>query len=280
MRVYLHPNIQKQDALPVAEQAAEVLCGAGVDVLVDAAYQECFRQGNKVHYVSKEQAWQDCDVVVTVGGDGTILHAAKKTTSYQKPLLGINTGRLGFLTAVERYELEKLLRLPRGEYRVEHRGVLELSCGAWENSYALNDIVFFKESPEKSISLDIYCDEVLVSSFRGDGVIIATPTGSTAYSMSAGGPIVDARLAGIIITQICAHVVQTPPLVFAADRVLRVDTAGTMEEGVFMSCDGRRCHELPPGTPATIRQSNITVPLIQFNDADQLKSIDKKLKGR
>lgn len=280
MKVYLIPNTRRPEALQTAEKAADILISEGVQVLVNEENAGLFIETYRT-FLSDAEAWDACDMAVTVGGDGTILHAARNTIKRNKPILGVNTGRLGFLTIIESNELEKLQRIPRGEYTIEERSVLCLKNGSSDNTdLALNDIVLFKESPERTIALDIYCDEVLVSSFRGDGVVFATPTGSTAYSMSAGGPIVDARLPAIIVTQICAHIVQMPPMVFAADRTLRVVSRGMEYEKVFVSCDGMPSKELPHGEEVTIRQAGQTVPLVQFSDADQLKTIDKKLKGR
>lgn len=279
MKIYLIPNTSRPEALDTATRAVDILAQEA-EILVDEACRAAFA-GKPVTACADEIAWENCDLAVTVGGDGTILHAARNTMVHNKPLLGINTGRLGFLTIVENNELEKLRRISRGEYTIEERSVLSFEDDGRENNdLALNDVVLFKESAERTISLDIYCDDVLVSSFRGDGVVFATPTGSTAYSMSAGGPILDARLPGIIVTQICAHIVQMPPMVFAADRSLRVISRGREYENVFVSCDGMPSRQLPAREPVTIRQASQTVPMIQFSDADQLKSIDKKLKGR
>lgn len=279
MKIYMVPNTQKTSGAPVFRAAGQILRGAGVDLIIDET-AAAMGEGLDAQLLSATQAYQDCDLVLTIGGDGTMLHAARHTLHTQKPLLGVNVGRLGFLTIVESDELEKLRRLPAGDYTVEHRSLLCGHSGGAEPCYALNDLVLFKEVPEHTISLNIYSDEILVSRFRGDGVIFATPTGSTAYSMSAGGPILDAGLEGFVVTQICAHIVQTPPLVFSAGRQVRAVNRGSDEERVIISCDGIRAHALEPGGEVIITQSDKTVPLVQFNPSQQLESIDKKLKGR
>ncbi len=279
MTVFLVPNETKPKALLVARQAAEILAGEGVAVLAPG---DTLAGVSAALSVPPEKGYMQADVVVTVGGDGTMLHSARQMLGAPRPLLGINTGQLGFLTLVEYDELDKLLRLPAGEYEVEERTMLRADYWGDNNRtqtmLALNDVVLFKSEIEKSISLDIYCDEVMVSGFRGDGVIFATPTGSTAYSMSAGGPIVDARLGGVIVTQICAHVVQMPPMIFAPGRRLCVEPQDG--QPVFISYDGMRGQLLSPGQRITLSQADKTMPLVQFADADQLKSIDRKLKGR
>lgn len=283
MTVYLVPNFTKPEVLDIARRAAAILAAEGVRVLLDPQFADAVTAGESVVFLPAPQAYDACDIVVTIGGDGTMLHTARQTIRCQKPMLGINMGRLGFLTLIENDELDKLRRLSKGEYTVEHRSVLQAEYGGTRpySDFALNDVVLFKNSPDRSISLDIYCDDIKVSGFRGDGMIFATATGSTAYSMSAGGPILDAALGGIVATQICAHIVHTPPMVFSGSRVLRAEqNGGDVNEAIMITCDGLQSLQLPPKEPVTIRQSALTVPLLQFHDAGQLKSIDKKLKGR
>ncbi|MDL2325272.1 NAD(+)/NADH kinase [Ruminococcaceae bacterium OttesenSCG-928-A16] len=282
MTVFLVPNIAKPKALHVSALAAQILFADGVTVLASSETQPQTTLPGYVQYLPAEQAYQACDIVVTIGGDGTMLHAARHTLRWQKPMLGINVGRLGFLTVVEKDELNKLNRLLKQDYIVEHRTVLQAKSGGAKPFYGLglNDIVLFKKAAENTIELDIYCDEIKVSGFRGDGVVFSTPTGSTAYSMSAGGPIVDASLQATIVTQICAHIVHTPPMVFAGSRTLRAVPKGGPDEKIFITCDGLESQELCWNEPVYITQATQTVPLIQFEDAGQLESIDKKLKGR
>lgn len=278
MKVFLVPNTTKKQALLVAAQAARILLDAGAGVILEEGIAGNAPVDEAVECLPAQAAFEACDIVATIGGDGTILHAARNTMHCQKPLIGINIGNLGFLTIVEQNELEKLSRLVQGEYTVEHRSLLKASVRGKEIGYALNDVLLFKTRPDRAIALDIYCDDIKVSGFRGDGMIFATPTGSTAYSMSAGGPIVDARLGGIVATQVCAHVIHAPPMVFAANRTLRAVPQGA--EDICLSCDGQGSIVLPQGAEIFICQAQKTVPIVEFYDAGQLTSIDKKLKGR
>lgn len=283
MKVYLLPNCQKPEALQAMAEVGVRLCGLGADILLDNSCAGLEATGwYRGIFCRQEEAFAACDIVMSIGGDGSMLHAARLGMQYQKPLVGLNTGRLGFLTGMELDETDKLQMLVQEEYTVEERGTIcaRLAKDIDWCGYALNDIVLFKQLPEKTISLDIYCDDILVSSFRGDGVIFSTPTGSTAYSMSAGGPIVDARVGSIIVTQICAHIVQTPPMVFSADRVFRVVSTGAASEGVAVCCDGVTSEGPQPGEAICIEKADWRVPLIQFSEAEQLRAIDKKLKGR
>lgn len=281
MKVFLVPNRTKDKSLEVALQAADILAKNGAHLLIDEQYTPDIDGHSYIKPVKERSGYEQCDVVISIGGDGSMLHAARHILRCQKPLMGINTGRLGFLTALEYNELTKLHLLTKGEYTVEHRGLIRYDYPAKKDfGLALNDIVLFKASAEKTIALDIYCDDIFISSFRGDGIVFSTSTGSTAYSMSAGGPIVDARLAGIIVTQICAHIVPTPPLVLAQDRVVKVVCRSTEEEKSAIVMDGVEQKEFATGDTLQISLSDQTVPLVQFHDTSQLKSVDKKLKGR
>lgn len=278
MNIYLLPNTGKDSSWPVFRAAGSLLREAGAALIIDEEAASLGKAEWEARMLPADEAHKACDLVITIGGDGTMLHAARHTIHSQKPLLGVNVGRLGFLTVVESDELEKLRRLPAGDFSVEHRSLLQGNGN--QPCFALNDIVLFKEEPERTISLNIYCDDILVSSFRGDGVIFATPTGSTAYSLSAGGPVLDAALDAIVVTQICAHIVQTPPLVFSAKRALRAVSAGLVHERVAVICDGSRSRVLGPGGEIAISRAAATVPLVQLNPTQQLESIDTKLKRR
>lgn len=281
MKIFIVPNEQKIKAIEMAYIAADLLHKDGATIILEDTFQDASHFPSYVLFLSAPHAYEECDIVLTIGGDGTMLHAARDIITLQKPMLGINVGRLGFLTIVEKDELENLSRLSTGEYIIENRGLLQVEHGGKNplKTFALNDIVVFKENAENTITLDIYCDEIKVSGFRGDGVVFCTPTGSTAYSMSAGGPIVDASLDAIIVTQICAHIVRMPPMVLSGERVLRAVPSAEFEEKIYISCDGLPGTLLDWGEPIYIKQSPQRLPLIQFEDARQLKSIDKKLKG-
>ena len=281
MTVYLSPNPSKQSACEVAGQAAQVLCESGVRVLC-SSHMVHDSSHHTAQLADEAEALRACDCIVTVGGDGTILHAARRSLGMGKPLLGINLGRMGFLATVEPYELDKLRRLATGDYTVDQRHTLRVELEGEHTGCqtALNDLVIAKQNISQTIEVDIYCDDIPVNRYQGDGVIIATATGSTAYSLSAGGPILDARIAGILVTPICAHSMRSPSIVFSAGRRLRVQIHAPSCETALMSCDGRSEEVLSGRDSIHVSLSDQTIELICFNDADQFEAIDKKLKGR
>ncbi len=282
MTVYIIPNTTKPQAIPVALQAAGILRRAGAAILLDPALQSsCGGEG--VEYLPQHEAAAKCDVVVTVGGDGTILHTAKECMHYNKPILGINLGRTGFLATCEVNEMEaKLARLACGDFQCDTRMLLTaVANGDREKAQtALNDVVIYKGHHPQTIDFDIYCDDILVNHCLGDGVIIATPTGSTAYSLSAGGPILDSHIQGIVVSMICAHSLNQPAMVFAADRCIRIQANSHGRNDIFISTDGEEELCLQDGSSVQVELSRQSIRLVTFNPADQFDAIGKKLRGR
>jgi NAD+ kinase len=251
-----------------------------------------------VVYLPLEQCLERTDVILTIGGDGTILHEANLSLKHAKPILGINLGRCGFLATCEVAELPtKLQRLAaeeftlvnrelpavaRGEFQLDNRMLLYahvLGHDGWEG-HALNDVVVTKGRLQQAIDFSIYCDDILVEHYRGDGVIVATPTGSTAYSMAAGGPILDSQTKGVVVTPICPHSLASPAMVFAQERKLNICVGQVADGEVFISCDGAAGFPLKAGATAEVRLSDQVVQLITFSKADQFQAIDQKLRSR
>lgn len=270
----------KSETAGILLRAAELLLAEGAQVVLAA--EDGFSPPDGAACLPGAQALSQADAVVTVGGDGTMLHAAKECARHGLPILGINLGRTGFLATCEVDEMEqKLRKVAKGEFLVEHRALLQAECtGADGPLIALNDLVVYSGQRRQTVDLDILCDGLPVSNCRGDGVILATPTGSTAYSLSAGGPILDARIRGLVVTSICAHSLQRPAIVFAADRHITVRPGADQRGPILISSDGEREISLPAGGELRAELSDKSVKLITFNSADQFDAIDKKLRGR
>ena len=267
MTVYISPNPGKAMAYGISQRAAQILLTHGARVLMQTDLKaECDTMG--VEYLPQEECLEKTDVILTIGGDGTILHEANLSLEYRKPILGINLGRCGFLATCEINEMEqKLSAVARGDYLLDNRMLLYvrvLGDDSWEG-HALNDVVITKG---------------LVEHYRGDGVIVATPTGSTAYSLAAGGPILDSQTKGVVVTPICPHSLASPAMVFAQERKINICVGQVADEEVFVSCDGAAGYSLHAGATAEVRLSDQIVQLITFSKADQFQAIDQKLRGR
>ena len=269
-------------AYGISQRAAQILLTHGARVLMQTDLKtECDTMG--VEYLPQEECLEKTDVILTIGGDGTILHEANLSLEYRKPILGINLGRCGFLATCEINEMEqKLSAVARGDYLLDNRMLLYvrvLGDDSWEG-HALNDVVITKGRLQQAIDFSIYCDDILVEHYRGDGVIVATPTGSTAYSLAAGGPILDSQTKGVVVTPICPHSLASPAMVFAQERKINICVGQVADEEVFVSCDGAAGYSLHAGATAEVRLSDQIVQLITFSKADQFQAIDQKLRGR
>ena len=282
MTVYISPNPGKAMAYGISQRAAQILLTHGAQVLMqDGLQAECMTMG--VEYLTQKECLERTDVILTIGGDGTILHEANLSLEYRKPILGINLGRCGFLATCEVDEMEaKLSAVARGEYFLDNRMLLYvrvLGDDSWEG-HALNDVVMTKGRLQQAVDFSIYCDDILVEHYRGDGVIVAPPTGSTAYSLAAGGPILDSQTQGIVVTPICPHSLASPAMVFAQERKINLCVGQVADEEVFISCDGDAGYSVKAGATAEVRLSDQVVQLITFSKADQFQAIDQKLRGR
>lgn len=278
MTFFLIPNLTKEKAVTITQDIVRILKRFDAVILMEYQLPGC-----DARILSASKAFEYCDMIITIGGDGTMLHAARENFAFSKPMLGINLGRVGFLAAVEPEDLtDKLERLIAGDYVLDQRDALDVEI-IGENTFrstALNDIVISKSSISQTIDVEVFCDDISVNHYQGDGVIIATPTGSTAYSLSAGGPVLDARISGIVVTPICAHSLHAPSMVFSSARKLRVAIRGTAQVNAMISCDGRDETSISYTDSISVSLSSQHITLICFNEADQFEAIDKKLKGR
>lgn len=227
----------------------------------------------------------DVDLIVALGGDGTLLRAGRFAASREIPVIGINMGHLGFLTASPHRDMEERLGMVlTGEYDLDRRSVLEATVsrdGVQKDSQiALNDFVLHKTGVARVALLDVQVEEGDtkhdLGTFSGDGLIFATPTGSTAYSLSAGGPIVTPAVDGVVLTPICPHTLAARPLVIPGDQVITVRTPEETED-LVLTVDGQMYERISSGDEIRIRVSDFAVPLIRFPDQAFYSTIRQKL---
>jgi NAD+ kinase len=223
-----------------------------------------------------------CDLVIVVGGDGTLLHAARMLAQHGVPLVGINLGRLGFLVDVSAQDIESILDpILAGEYQSDHRAMLCVRVVAEDtterNDSALNDVVIHKWNTARMIELETYIDGVFVSAQRSDGLIIATPTGSTAYALSGGGPLVDPALDAILLVPICPHDLSNRPLVVPGDRRIEIRVRTTDRGHVQVTCDGQTDLQLPPRASIEVARHPHRAHLLHPKGHDHYQILRAKL---
>ncbi len=221
------------------------------------------------------------DIIITIGGDGTIIRYAKLAAQAGKPVLGINAGRLGYLANLEQNELNLISRLKTGEYSTENR--MMLSVTLYENGkkineyFALNDAVITSGFISRIIDISATIENDTIN-YRADGLIFSTPTGSTAYSMSAGGPIIDPVCENICVTPICSHSLSAKPILLGAQNILKVKSFSKKKTDIYLTVDGRKVSQLKPYHEVIIKKAENSVKLIRLNDRSFYKTLSCKFK--
>ncbi|WP_407275417.1 NAD(+)/NADH kinase [Halothiobacillus sp. DCM-1] len=209
----------------------------------------------------------DCDLIVVLGGDGTLLNAARSLSQWDIPIMGVNLGRLGFLVDVRPIDLKQYFEaMLRGEFIEERRFLLEGTLMRGEtrlmHAVALNDITFKMRDPARMVEFDMFINGVLLNQQRSDGVVVCTPTGSTAYALSAGGPLIAPDLDAIGIVSICPHTLSYRPIVVSSRHVIEITPKPQSRGGGVMSFDGQINHPLEVGDTLVIRRHDHEIRLI------------------
>jgi NAD+ kinase len=267
----------------VAEPALQVLKhlnkrGVRVFASSEANGGDAFSEANRV---AERDLVPAVDLMVAVGGDGTLLHAARHVAARDVPLLGINRGRLGFLTDISPESmLQAIDAILGGDYLEERRAMLAAKLGAQQDSQpllAVNDIVLQKGETGHMLDFTTVVDGVYVNTHRGDGLIVATPTGSTAYALSCGGPIIQPNVNALVMVPICPHTLSDRPLVLPATSSVRVSLERDTHGPAHVVCDGEALAKLAGGESVTISLATQTVTLLHPRDYNYYELLRSKL---
>lgn len=285
MKVILSPNPYRDRNLRTAQAAGRILRSCGVETVFCLPFP--LEPGShpdlpgQVELHILEQELPTADVLVCLGGDGTLLHAAKSAHRWNVPVLGVNLGSVGFIAELESGELSLLKRLASGSFTLEERMMLDVAVRrdgrVLYRDTALNDAVVTKGAVARVLELEVTGDRVTVASFSGDGVVVCTPTGSTAYSMSAGGPIVEPTAQNIIITPICAHSMRAKSIVLDRARTVGVRTARGVRKAAYLSVDGGKAFKLCPADLVEMKRSEAVVKLVKLSGRSFYEGINRKL---
>lgn len=277
MKIFLYPNVKKHNALLAAKNTAEILLREGFTVFAD----EKFRQGiglDAVTFGTESELMRAADIVVAIGGDGTLLECAMKILPANTPVLGMNCGRLGFMCSVEASEAELLPRLKNG-YRIEKRMLLDVRhiSRQGERVYtALNDIVIASEF-SRLCDFDLLDGDGRITSVRADGVVFSTPTGSTAYFLSAGGPIIEPSMECIGFVPICPHSLFARPMIFPAEKILSVKPHSGGRAKIYFCADGGENIPVAEEDRLIISRSGHYVNLIVLKEGAFFSAVNEKL---
>ena len=281
-RIGLVGNAEKSACAASVRAAARLIRRAGREVVCDAATAQLARLKCAVQPDAAALA-RACDLLLVFGGDGTMLHTARQIAGSATPMLGINLGGLGFLTAVPSDQLPAALKLVwRGEFRFESRALIEaggLGHGKKIKATALNDIVISRGGVSRLIALDVSVDGEPITRYRCDGLIVSSPTGSTAYSLAAGGAIVLPTAEVFALTPICPHALSNRSIILPLSATLRVK-AVSPSPATIVSADGQLVGDLDAGDEVTIRRSRRAVRLVHLKDSSFLEALRQKLHWR
>jgi NAD+ kinase len=284
-RVILTPNPYRDKNFQTVRSAMKILQDVGIETRlclpfeVDKSYE--LPRDLRFHKLDREV--QNADLVVCFGGDGTILHMAKAATRHGVPILGVNIGTMGFMAELESSELPKLAQIAKGEYQIDSRMMLDVTVRRDRDiiyhDICLNDVVITKGAVARIVHLSVACDGIQAMECGGDGIIIATPTGSTAYNLSAGRPIVEPEAKSILITPICAHDMVSRSMVASDKRVITVGLTHNARRNAFLSVDGGRAVRLNMGDIATVRRSNMETKLLRLKERSFYDVVNTKFKN-
>lgn len=272
--------IRKDD--PILENAVLQVCDYLKSQSLTIFINEPLHFLPDIDVISLNKFAANCDLIIAIGGDGTLLSASRALAGSNCPLVGVNVGRLGFLADIALANLEpQLTKILSGHYREDSRFLMQATLNGSELPIgkAMNDIVVHAYHGLHMIEFETYIDGKFLNSQRADGILVATPTGSTAYSMSAGGPIldVDSNLDALILASVCPHTLSNRPLVIAANRVVEITLSEKTTSPCMITCDGRPGHILQANDTIRIQRDPKTIKLLHAEDHDHYSILRAKL---
>lgn len=279
-QIAVFPNLGKRRSGEMVDRIFKFFSGKDVRLVMPATEAKYFR---------KEKYGLPCvervhvDMALSIGGDGTLLGVCRRFGGQSVPVCGVNLGTLGFMADIEPAELEgRLGKILAGDYRIERRlllsGYVRNEQGERFLGDAVNDVVITKTGVARMLRLDLWVNDTHLTNCQADGVIVSTPTGSTAYSLSAGGPIMNPNIKALLLTPICAHTFQMRPLVMAETDTIHIKASGVQRD-VIVTLDGQESFQLMPGDEVIIRKAEDVARIVKFEDKDYYKVLQTKLWG-
>jgi NAD+ kinase len=283
MTIGIIPNTSKYNILEILSLFTKKLSSYGFDFIISESIlirnENLDAELKDYLYKPVDEVFKKSDMVVSIGGDGTMLTSAHLSLDYETPILGLNIGKLGFLAEYDIPDIDVLLNdLKNKEYTVDERIVLEGNCLSSEKEkfFSINDIVIDKGSWPKMIEISVRVDENYVTTFYADGIILATPTGSTGYSLSTGGPVVDPKADVITLSPISPHSLTMRPIVLASSQKIYL-TVKSQHKEINVNCDGQRVQNYKPPVDLVVYKSNKKVRLVRTNSINYFKILREKL---
>lgn len=282
--VILTPNPYRDKNFQTVRSAMQLLKEEGVNVKLCLPFEvdRNYELPKDLRFSRLDRELPNAEMVICFGGDGTILHMAKAATRRGIPILGVNIGTMGFMAELESTELDKLKDIAAGKYTLDSRMMLDVTIQRDRDilfhDICLNDVVVTKGAVARIVHLTVKCDGVQAMECGGDGIIVATPTGSTAYNYSSGGPIVEPEAKNIIITPICAHELCSRCIVASDKRTVTVEMVQNARRNGYVSVDGGKAVRLNMGDVAIIKKSHLETKLVRLKDRSFYDVVNAKFK--
>lgn len=283
LKIAVIPNLSKKNADVYTSKVIKKIFSLNAEVLMLSDKQKFFNDRKIKYYSNIGNLIFNCDIVITIGGDGTIIHKAKHAARFSKPILGINLGKIGFVAGIEPTEIDKLEQLIKGKYTVEKRMMLSVNVKKGETTrkfYALNDVVITKGVYSGLVNLNVTLNNDEITKYVADGIILATPTGSTAYSLSAGGPVIEPSMKCILLTPICQHSMFSRPVIFGENSKINITAKTREKDESVLSIDGGRPIIISDRDLVSVEAAKMTVSLIKLKNQNFYKVLNSKLSER
>lgn len=275
MKISVFPNMKNERVPALTKDIVSTLESFGAEVYIASCGKEQYSFENCDEFLNL------CDIAVAVGGDGTTLNVAKRAAIANKPTLGINGGRLGFMSGLEKNELGMLEKVVRGEYLIEKRMMLKATLFKGDKMlgkyHCLNDAVITRGDLARLIDINVTENGREITNTRADGMIVATPTGSTAYSMAAGGPVVSPDNSCFVITPICPHSLINRSIILSSDKTIEMNVSNDVNNKAFLSIDGSKSIPIDSDNKIEITTSKYSAKLIKVKPENFYEILNKKL---
>ncbi len=280
MQIAVFPNLGKRRSGEMVDRIFNFYKGKNVRLIMPATEA---RQFHKDQYGLPCVERVHVDMALSIGGDGTLLGVCRRFNGQNVPVCGINLGTLGFMADIEPTELESRLdKILSGDYRIERRlllaGFVRNEEGERFLGHAVNDVVVTKTGVARMLNLGLWVNETHLTDCHADGVIVSTPTGSTAYSLSAGGPIMNPNIRALLLTPICAHTFQMRPIVMDESDTIHIKVSG-IQQDVILTFDGQESFRIMPGDEIIVRKAQEVAQIVKFEDKDYYRVLRTKLWG-
>lgn len=278
-KVFIFANLARPNVFPCTEKLIKLFEKNKIETFMVPKAKE-FISSEYVKFSEPEEIICETDMVFIIGGDGTILRAAKYAVKFDKPIIGINAGRLGFLSDIESESISMAEKLIKEYCPVEKRNILEVENGE-KTTFAINDVFVGKNQPGKTAELFVECNGHEVCRYRADGIVIATPDGSTAYSMSAGGPVLDTNLNAIIMTPVCPHSLISCSVVFSPEKLITVGSSFSGgEKALDVVVDGEKVFTLEKDQKIAVKSSDKFIKFVNLSGRGFYEILNQKIIGR